>query len=251
MVGVIKVDGSTSGRDATTGARRMTSSRAFDSTTAPANPAAASTPAAIAEKAPADNGLQRRAANAWSVWRPWSRDARSARRRFCRRPLNDAEGWMVGRFRATSNARRIRVSSCAQRSQNRRCRAIPSSSTPLSVSSMYASCLRRNSRQFMRTGCWLGPILLPSVPAVQGAVPHRVGRLDRQNGRSAHEHHSRPEILTPHIRPPQSTQGSMISAKAFRARFNRDFTVPRLQSVISAISSYDLPSSSRNTNTCR
>ena len=31
--------------------------------------------------------------------------------------------------------------------------------------------------------------------------------------------------------------GSMISAKAARARFSRDFTVPRLQPVISAISS--------------
>ena len=49
----------------------------------------------------------------------------------------------------------------------------------------------------------------------------------------------------------QSTQGSMISAKALRARFRRDFTVPRLQSVISAISSYDFPSSSRSTNTSR
>ena len=49
----------------------------------------------------------------------------------------------------------------------------------------------------------------------------------------------------------QSSQGSMIAANAFRARFSRDFTVPRLQSVISAISSYDFPSSSRSTNTCR
>ena len=47
----------------------------------------------------------------------------------------------------------------------------------------------------------------------------------------------------------QSIQGSIISAKAVRARLSRDFTVPRLQSVISAISSYDLPSSSRSTKT--
>lgn len=31
--------------------------------------------------------------------------------------------------------------------------------------------------------------------------------------------------------------GSMIAANAFRARFSRDFTVPRLHAVISAISS--------------
>jgi len=49
----------------------------------------------------------------------------------------------------------------------------------------------------------------------------------------------------------QSIFGSMIDANALRARLSLDFTVPRLQSVISAISSYDLPSSSRRTNTCR
>jgi len=49
----------------------------------------------------------------------------------------------------------------------------------------------------------------------------------------------------------QSIFGSMIDANAFRARFNLDFTVPRLQSVMSAISSYDFPSSSRRTNTWR
>ena len=47
----------------------------------------------------------------------------------------------------------------------------------------------------------------------------------------------------------QSIFGSMIDANAFRALLSLDFTVPRLQSVMSAISSYDLPSSSRNTNT--
>jgi len=47
----------------------------------------------------------------------------------------------------------------------------------------------------------------------------------------------------------QSIFGSMIDANAFRALFSRDFTVPRLQSVMSAISSYDFPSSSRSTNT--
>jgi len=45
--------------------------------------------------------------------------------------------------------------------------------------------------------------------------------------------------------------GSMISANELRARFSRDFTVPRLQCVISAISSYERPSSSRSTNTSR
>ena len=50
---------------------------------------------------------------------------------------------------------------------------------------------------------------------------------------------------------PYSSHGAMISAKEFRARLRRDFTVPRLQSVISAISSYDLPSSSRRTKTWR
>ena len=49
----------------------------------------------------------------------------------------------------------------------------------------------------------------------------------------------------------QRSDGSMISAKEFRARFNRDFTVPRLQCVISLISSYERPSSSRSTNTSR
>src|SRR5687768_11174178 len=58
------------------------------------------------------------------------------------------------------------------------------------------------------------------------------------------------------IRNPQpaivySSPGSMIAANEFLARFNRLFTVPRLQPVISAISSYDLPSSSRSTNTWR
>ena len=48
----------------------------------------------------------------------------------------------------------------------------------------------------------------------------------------------------------QSSAGAMISANEFRARFSRDFTVPRLQDVISAISSYDFPSSSRRMNTC-
>lgn len=47
------------------------------------------------------------------------------------------------------------------------------------------------------------------------------------------------------------SDGSMISANALRARFRRDFTVPRLQWVISAISSYERPSISRNTNTSR
>ena len=37
--------------------------------------------------------------------------------------------------------------------------------------------------------------------------------------------------------PDQSTSGSISWAKRFRARFRRLFTVPRLQSVISAISS--------------
>lgn len=45
--------------------------------------------------------------------------------------------------------------------------------------------------------------------------------------------------------------GSMISANAARARLSRDFTVPRLHPVISAISSYGFPSSSRSTNTWR
>lgn len=48
-----------------------------------------------------------------------------------------------------------------------------------------------------------------------------------------------------------SSPGAMIAANALRARFSRDFTVPRLQAVISAISSYDFPSSSRRTKTCR
>src|SRR5688572_11398322 len=51
------------------------------------------------------------------------------------------------------------------------------------------------------------------------------------------------------IVPTYSSDGATREAKAFRARFNLDFTVPRLQEVISAISSYDFPSSSRNTNT--
>lgn len=50
---------------------------------------------------------------------------------------------------------------------------------------------------------------------------------------------------------PQPSQGPIISAKLFRALFRRDLTVPRLVCVISAISSYDLPSSSRSTKTLR
>ena len=45
-----------------------------------------------------------------------------------------------------------------------------------------------------------------------------------------------PALTTP---PPigYRSPGSMIAANAFRARFSRDFTVPRLHAVISAISS--------------
>lgn len=53
------------------------------------------------------------------------------------------------------------------------------------------------------------------------------------------------------VAPRQSMNGATISAKEFLARLRRDFTVPRLQPVISAISSYDFPSSSRRTNTSR
>ena len=60
---------------------------------------------------------------------------------------------------------------------------------------------------------------------------------------------SRPRVPPP-VRP-QSRKGSMIDAKEFRARLSLDFTVPRLHDVISAISSYDFPSSSRRTNTSR
>lgn len=51
--------------------------------------------------------------------------------------------------------------------------------------------------------------------------------------------------------PRQSIMGAMICAKLFRARFSRLFTVPRLQPVISAISSYVFPSISRRTKTMR
>src|SRR5437763_8694171 len=67
----------------------------------------------------------------------------------------------------------MRVSSAAQWAHNRRCRPIASMSTPLSVSSTYASCLRRNSRQFMRRG-GLGDRLLmmcPRYPRDQGLFP--------------------------------------------------------------------------------
>ncbi len=49
----------------------------------------------------------------------------------------------------------------------------------------------------------------------------------------------------------QSIMGAMMWAKLFRARFNRLFTVPRLQEVMSAISSYVFPSISRSTKTIR
>ncbi len=67
----------------------------------------------------------------------------------------------------------------------------------------------------------------------------------------------RPSIpAAPHRVPPlpstvYNTAGRTMSANADRARFSRDFTVPRLQCVISAISSYERPSSSRSTKTCR
>lgn len=51
--------------------------------------------------------------------------------------------------------------------------------------------------------------------------------------------------------PRQSIMGAMMCAKLFRARFSRLFTVPRLQPVISAISSYVFPSISRRTKTMR
>ena len=47
------------------------------------------------------------------------------------------------------------------------------------------------------------------------------------------------------------SEGPMIEANALRARLSRDLTVPKLHDVISAISSYDFPSSSRRMNTCR
>jgi len=48
-----------------------------------------------------------------------------------------------------------------------------------------------------------------------------------------------PTPVVPLRIPPgnQSTSGAMIRAKLFRARFNRDFTVPRFTPVMSAISS--------------
>ena len=51
--------------------------------------------------------------------------------------------------------------------------------------------------------------------------------------------------------PSYSRCGAIMDANALRARFSLDFTVPRLQAVMSAISSYDLPSNSRSTNTWR
>jgi hypothetical protein len=47
-----------------------------------------------------------------------------------------------------------------------------------------------------------------------------------------------PSLVTRGARSaPYLTNGAMISAKAVRARFSRDFTVPRFTPVMSAISS--------------
>ena len=59
-----------------------------------------------------------------------------------------------------------------------------------------------------------------------------------------------PPGTTPPGRP-YRTSGATTSANAARARLSRLFTVPRFTPVISAISSYDFPSSSRSTNTSR
>ena len=72
------------------------------------------------------------------------------------------------------------------------------------------------------------------------------------------QHYKRPPSIEPTegvlfkaVPPGYLTSGAMISAKAVRARLRRDLTVPRLTPVMSAISSYDFPSSSRRTKTSR
>src|SRR3982751_2696619 len=177
IAGVAKGDSSGSGIVATTGASRMTRSAAPVRTTVIVTPGATAMPAASATKVPVVKGLRWRLTIMPSIASVSccraAMNARSCASRICNRSPNAADGSIVGRFRARSNERRIRVSSAAHCGQSRRCRSIPSMSTPLNVSSTYASCLRRNSRQFMRREEW-GEMPwddAPSIPAGPGAVP--------------------------------------------------------------------------------
>src|SRR4051812_1973052 len=158
IAGVAKGDSSGSGMVATTGASRMTRSSASVSTTVIVTPAATAMPVASATKVPVVKELRWRLTIMPSIASVSccraAMNARSCASRICNRSPNAADGSIVGRFRARSSERRIRVSSAAHCGQSRRCRFIPSMSTPLNVSSTYASCLRRNSRQFMRREEW-------------------------------------------------------------------------------------------------
>jgi hypothetical protein len=100
-----------------------------------------------------------------------------------------------------------------------------------SAESVYSRCRRRKVWQS-----------IGSEWDAYGTRPHLPGSLDAPTPM-----YPMSFPLTPHYR----NDGSIISANEFRARFSLDFTVPRLQCVISAISSYERPSISRKTNTSR
>lgn len=157
---------------------------------------------------------------------------------------------MPGTFRKTSRLRRTTVSSREQDAHESRCCRDAAISMAGNTSSTYPACFFLNSRQSIRA----------RLVHIRCVNHHTRGLAAGSGTRSLwmEKHvmwHSGPAATAPHhtfkASTSYSSQGSIIAAKEFRARFSRDFTVPRLQSVISAISSYDFPSNSRSTNTCR
>ena len=163
------------------------------------------------------------------------------RRRHCLKPLGEPRHevgrWLDGRqashnHQAPSDRRVLSSTPIADVHMAQHLRHFNGGEQVIDVRNVFASELAT----IHRNGSLAGEQDRHSVPAGPAAVPG-------QRGRGARGFRAPPG--------PQSMLGWMIEANAFRARFSRDFTVPRLHSVISAISSYDLPSSSRSTNTCR
>jgi hypothetical protein len=86
----------------------------------------------------------------------------------------------------------------------------------------------------------------PVIALLYGPVDRRVPRVghgkktppsDSSDGDAADRFVRGTRALPAHSTRRQSIMGAMMRAKLFRARFSRLFTVPRLVSVISAISS--------------
>lgn len=151
----------------------------------------------------------------------------SAARRSQRRRRKSADGSITDSAWSASSDRLIKTSCRRQVGHFARCASQASwTSSPRSPST-YSTCWRLNCRQEYegRRGI---DLRYPPPPGGFHLLP-----------------------CSQHPAPGVYSTGLTISAKAARARFSRLFTVPRLQWVISAISSYERPSSSRSTNTCR